>query len=117
MYSLGVRLVAVCLLACGTAQAGGLVVTSSPRSIGRAGTATVGDDGGGALLANPAAIARRAGKRGEVGIVFVDDELDWQSATAGAPSVHYQALERRSSRRRVRLRPRILAGPRLVPSK
>lgn len=92
MYSLGVRLAALCLvLASPPAWAGGLVTTSSPRSIGRAGTATVGDDGGGALLANPAAIARRSGKRGELGMVFVDDELDWQSATEGAPSVHDQA--------------------------
>ncbi len=67
------------------------MTTSSPRSIGRAGTATVGDDGGGALLVNPAAIARRDGKRGELGMVFVDDEIAWQSATAGAPIVRDQA--------------------------
>lgn len=92
MYSLSVRLAALCfVLAAEQARAGGLVVNSSPRSIGRAGTATVGDDGGGALLANPAAIARREGKRGELGMVFVDDEIDWQSATEGAPEVHDQA--------------------------
>src|SRR5262249_19063752 len=46
------------------ADAGGLVVVSgSARSIGRAGTGTVGDDGGGALLINPAAMARRETKR------------------------------------------------------
>ena len=73
------------------AHAGGLVTTSSPRSIGRAGTATVGDDGGGALLVNPAAIARRDTKRGELGVVFVDDELDWQSDAEGAPNVRDQA--------------------------
>lgn len=93
MYSHAViRACSLCLLlACESAFAGGLVVTSSPRSIGRAGTATVGDDGGGALLVNPAAIARREGKRGELGMVFVDDEIAWQSATEGAPVVHDQA--------------------------
>lgn len=92
MYSLAVRLAALCLvLACEPAFAGGLVVTSSPRSIGRAGAATVGDDGGGALLVNPAAIARRAGKRAELGMVFVDDTMTWQSDTAGTPGVRDQA--------------------------
>ncbi len=79
------------VLATRVASAGGLVTSSSPRSIGRAGATTVGDDGGGALLANPAAIARRGGKRGELGVVFVDDELSWQSDTAGAPIVRDQS--------------------------
>jgi hypothetical protein len=79
------------LLACESAFAGGLVTTGSPRSIGRAGTATVGDDGGGALLCNPAAMARRDGKRAEVGLMFVDDEIAWQSSAEGAPVVRDQA--------------------------
>lgn len=91
-YSRRVRNIAVFLvLASAPATAGGLVTSSSPRSIGRAGASTVGDDGGGALLANPAAIARRDGKRAEVGMVFVDDEISWQSATRGAPLVRDQA--------------------------
>lgn len=66
-------------VASGSARAGGLVVAAgSPRAIGRAGTGTVGDDGGGALLVNPAAIARRDGARGQVGIALVDDEIAWE---------------------------------------
>ncbi len=49
----------------------------SPRSIGRAGAGTVGDDGVGALLVNPAAMARREGKRAQLGLAFVDDEIAW----------------------------------------
>src|SRR5262249_27000800 len=79
------------LLAASPAIAGGLVTTSSPRSIGRAGTSTVGDDGSGALLVNPAAIARRDGKRADVGLVFVDDEISWQSSSKGAPVARDQA--------------------------
>lgn len=47
----------------------------SPRSIGRAGTGTVGDDGAGALLVNPAAMARREGERAQLGMAFIDDEI------------------------------------------
>ncbi|MEJ7597608.1 MAG: hypothetical protein WKG01_06835 [Kofleriaceae bacterium] len=39
------------------------MTSGSPRSIGRAGVGTVGDDGGGALVINPAAIARRDSTR------------------------------------------------------
>ena len=71
-------------------QAGGLVVQNgSPRSIGRAGTGTVGDDGAGALLVNPAAMARREGKRGELGVAFVDDEIVWNAV--GAPPARNQS--------------------------
>lgn len=73
------------------ALAGGLVIGGgSPRAIGRAGTGTVGDDGGGALLVNPAAIARRAGWRAQLGVSLVDDEIAWQAA-AKAPIVRNQA--------------------------
>ena len=61
------------------------VVGGSPRAIGRAGTATVGDDGGGALLINPAALARRDTTRGQLGIAVVDDAVQWQSTATGAP--------------------------------
>ncbi|HWO22110.1 MAG TPA: outer membrane protein transport protein [Kofleriaceae bacterium] len=63
----------------GHARAGGLVITAgSPRAIGRAGAGTVGDDGGGALLVNPAAMARRDGARGQLGAALVDDEISWE---------------------------------------
>ena len=74
------------------ARAGGLVVVSgSPRAIGRAGTGTVGDDGGGALLINPAAMARRETKRVQLGIGSVDDAISWQSDNADAPLSRDQA--------------------------
>jgi hypothetical protein len=74
------------------AEAGGLVVvTGSPRGIGRAGTGTVGDDGGGALLVNPAAMARREAMRLQLGISSVDDSIAWQSDNAGAPAARDQA--------------------------
>jgi hypothetical protein len=74
------------------AIAGGLVVTSgSPRAIGRAGAGTVGDDGGGALVINPAAIARRDGTRAQIGFAFFDDELAWQSDSPDAPIARDQA--------------------------
>jgi len=60
------------------AHAGGLVAGGSPRSIGRAGAGTVGDDGGGALVVNPAAMARRDGLRGQLGVALVDDEIAWE---------------------------------------
>jgi len=94
-YILSVRLACViCTLitASDPAIAGGLVVTNgSPRSVGRAGTAMVGDDGGGALLVNPAAIARREGLRAQVGVAFIDDEIAWQSTSEGAPIARDQA--------------------------
>ncbi|MDQ3371016.1 MAG: hypothetical protein M3680_36825, partial [Myxococcota bacterium] len=89
-----VRPCAICaalLVASTPALAGGLVVTGgSPRSIGRAGTATVGDDGAGALLMNPAALARREGLRGQLGLAFSDDEISWQGA-ASAPVARNQS--------------------------
>ncbi len=56
------------------------IVGGSPRAIGRAGAATVGDDGGGALLVNPAAMARRGSKRIQLGLAIVDDSLVWSRA-------------------------------------
>jgi hypothetical protein len=61
------------------------VVGGSPRAIGRAGAATVGDDGGGALLVNPAAMARRDTARAQVGLAVVDDALVWQGDKMVAP--------------------------------
>lgn len=60
-------------------------VGGSPRAIGRAGAATVGDDGGGALLINPAAIARRDSVRVELGATSIEDNVEWQSDSAAAP--------------------------------
>lgn len=81
------RLTALVTLAwCASAHAGGLVVEgASPREIGRAGTGTVGDDGGGALLVNPAAMARRGTWRVQVGSTLADDAIDWRPATGNAP--------------------------------
>lgn len=61
------------------------IVGGSPRAIGRAGAATVGDDGGGALLINPAAMARRSAARAQLGVSLVEDALHWQSDSAAAP--------------------------------
>ncbi|MEO8846976.1 MAG: hypothetical protein ABI591_28810 [Kofleriaceae bacterium] len=73
-------------LACvwgGTARADGLVIAGgSPRSIGRAGVGTVSDDGGGALLLDPAVLARRDSTRVQVGIAFVDDSIEWLHAAS-----------------------------------
>ena len=81
-YSHAVRrlcvIAAVLAIAAGRAGAGGLVTGGSPRSLGRAGAGTVGDDGGGALLVNPAAMARRDGARGQLGLAFIDDEIAWE---------------------------------------
>lgn len=81
----------VVLLAASPSQAGGLVVgAGSPRAIGRAGAGTVSDDGAGALLVNPAAIARREGLRVQLGLAFVDDEIAWR-AGGDAPIARNQS--------------------------
>ena len=61
------------------------IVGGSPRAIGRAGAATVGDDGGGALLNNPAAMARRDTTRIELGAAATEDDIEWQSDADGSP--------------------------------
>jgi hypothetical protein len=90
------RPVAVMTLVAGSASAyadGMISATRAPRAIGRAGVATVGDDGGGALLGNPAAMARRDAVRGQVALAFADDELSWQAA-ASTPAVRDQSSSR-----------------------
>ncbi len=78
-----------------SAHAGGLdVVGGSPRAIGRAGAGTVGDDGGGALLVNPASMARRDTVRVSLGIAYVDDEAMWDPDHPEAPDVRDQASSR-----------------------
>src|SRR6185436_15685327 len=72
------RHVVCALVALAPAQAhadGIAIVGGSPRAIGRAGAATVGDDGGGALLINPAAMARRDTTRGQIGVAVLDDTM------------------------------------------
>ena len=79
------------LFVASSSQAGGLVVGGgSPRAIGRAGVGTVGDDGAGALLVNPAAMARREGERAQLGLAFTDDEISWLAA-ADAPIARNQS--------------------------
>jgi hypothetical protein len=88
-YSPAVSRCLVCALVALTpaiGRADGLaVVGGSPRAIGRAGAAVVGDDGAGALLINPAAMARRDTLRGEIGAAVIDDTVEWESDAIGAP--------------------------------
>jgi hypothetical protein len=63
------------------------------RSIGRAGVGTVSDDGGGALLVNPAAIARRDAARMQIGVVFIDDEMYWLKSLS-SPAARDQSSSR-----------------------
>jgi len=76
--------VSVCLVLVGIPAAvradGVSIAGGSPRAIGRAGSATVGDDGGGALLVNPAAMARREARRIQLGVAFIDESIDWKRA-------------------------------------
>jgi long-subunit fatty acid transport protein len=77
---------------CASARAGGLVVEGgSPRAVGRAGTGTVGDDGGGALVVNPAAMARRDTTRAQVGVTVSDDTIEWKPIATGATVARDQA--------------------------
>ncbi|CAN5902035.1 hypothetical protein BH11MYX2_BH11MYX2_21880 [soil metagenome] len=79
--------VVTCALAlAGTVYANPLSLTgSSARSIGRAGTGLVSDDGAGALVQDPAALARRDTWRVQVGASAADDTVHWQSDAADAP--------------------------------
>ncbi len=54
-----------------------MIAGGSPRSIGRAGVGTVSDDGAGALLLDPAVLARRDTTRAQIGVAFVDDSVEW----------------------------------------
>ena len=84
-------IVLVALLARSAAADGLVVVGGSPRAIARAGAGTVGDDGGGALLVNPASLARREGQRVQLGAAIVDDSVLYEASVAGAPHAHDQA--------------------------
>jgi hypothetical protein len=72
------------------ARAGGAGEGLAPRSIGRAGAGTVSDDGAGAILTSPAALARRDSKRASAGVTIADDDLDHAPARDGAPEARAQ---------------------------
>src|SRR5260221_8537706 len=76
---------------CARAHADGLVIAGgSPRAIGRAGVGTASDDGAGALLLDPAALARRDTDRVQIGIALVDDSIEWLHV-AGSPVARDQS--------------------------
>lgn len=61
--------------------------------IGRAGVGTASDDGGGALLVNPAGLARRSSARMQLALAFVDDELYFLDS-ASTPAARDQSSSR-----------------------
>jgi hypothetical protein len=61
--------------------------------IGRAGVGTASDDGGGALLVNPAGLARRSSARMQLAVAFVDDELYFLDS-ASTPAARDQSSSR-----------------------
>lgn len=82
-----VRVALFVSLVWGSARADGLVIGGgSPRAIGRAGVGTASDDTGGALLVNPAAIARRDTTRVQIGASVIDDAVEWHEATSAPPA-------------------------------
>jgi hypothetical protein len=82
-----VRVALFVSLVWGSARADGLVIVGgSPRSIGRAGVGTASDDTGGALLINPAAIARRDTTRVQIGASVIDDAIEWHEAVSAPPA-------------------------------
>ncbi len=83
---------ALILAATAPAAAGGIaIVGGTPRTIGRAGTSTASDDGGGALLVNPAGMARREGTRFQLGVAFIDDAIEWDPDHVDGPIARDQA--------------------------
>jgi len=87
-------IVVTCVAWCTYAHADGIVIAGgSPRAIGRAGTGTVSDDGAGALVLDPAVLARRDSYRAQLGIAFVDDNVQWLE-NANAPLARDQAESR-----------------------
>jgi hypothetical protein len=83
---------ALALLGAGAdeARAGGLGELFGPRAVGRAGVGTVSDDGAAAILTSPAALARRAAKRVQLGLSLVDDDLEHRPTRDGAPDARAQ---------------------------
>jgi hypothetical protein len=86
--------VVMCVAWCAHARADGIVIAGgSPRAIGRAGTGTVSDDGAGALVLDPAVLARRDSYRAQLGVGFVDDNVQWLESSS-APLARDQAESR-----------------------
>jgi len=83
--------VAVAAVPRGARADGAALGLVSPRAVGRAGAAVVSDDGAGAIVLNPAALARREARRAQLGIAVVDDDARYD---AGAGPI---AVERGSS--------------------
>jgi hypothetical protein len=81
---------AVLAAGAGTARAGGAGELVVPRAVGRAGTGTVSDDGAGAILTSPAALARRDSRRASAGVTLTDDDLDHAPASPDAPVARAQ---------------------------
>lgn len=75
-----VATVCACALAASPARADGELDTTSPRAVGHAGASLVSDDGPAALLACPAAIARREQFRGQLAGLLVDDDVALRTA-------------------------------------
>ena len=57
----------------------------TPRSIGRAGVGTASEDGAGALILDPAGLARRDSTRIQLGVAAVDDAMEWTADDSTAP--------------------------------
>jgi len=86
-----VTIAALACVWCARARADGMVIAGgSPRAIGRAGVGTVSDDGGGALLLDPAVLARRDTTRAQLGVGLVDDSIEWLH-TASSPLARDQS--------------------------
>ena len=86
-------LVTIVALAAHAHAEGPVVGGRSARSIGRAGVGTISDDGGNALLVNPAAIARRESARLQLGVSFIDDEMYWLQSN-NSPEARDQSSSR-----------------------
>ncbi len=85
MHRVSSALVAVCLCL------GGDVLADDPanlgRNVGRAGAALVSDDGLGALLYSPAALARRTQLRAQLALTVLDSELEYLPPQTSSPTI------------------------------
>lgn len=81
-----------CLAVCVLVGTSGVIRAEPevPRLVGRAGTGAVGDDGVGAIMTSPAALARRESRRVELGTAVVDDGVDHRPARDGSPVARSQ---------------------------
>jgi hypothetical protein len=74
---------AMCAAPRGARADGAVLGPVSPRAVGRAGAAVVSDDGAGALVLNPAALARREAARVQLGVVVIDDDAHFDAVGEG----------------------------------